>query len=103
GVRVTSRVHWATGTATTLLAIFLLFLAGRGVIRGMPLSTIDAFSAGGEKPAAPALNGAFATLQHARKALKQERDPLRCISPSQLEERLSQYDWQRQDPDRKSV
>jgi phosphoglycerol transferase MdoB-like AlkP superfamily enzyme len=97
-VRVTPRGHWATGTATTLLAVFLLFLAGRGVIRGMPLSTIDAFSAGGEKPAALALNGAFATLQNARKALKQEREPLRFFSPSQLEERLSQYDWQRQDP-----
>src|SRR5690606_13508827 len=97
-VRVTPRGHWATGTATTLLAVFLLFLAGRGVSRGMPMSTIDAFSAGGEKPAALALNGAFAALQNARKALKQEREPLRFFSADELEGRLKQTGWLQHDP-----
>lgn len=90
--------HWSARSATMLLAIFLIFLAGRGVIRGMPMSTIDAFSAGGEKPAALALNGAFATLQNARKALKQEREPLHFFSASEFEERLKRYGWQQHDP-----
>ena len=96
--RVSLQGHWAAGTATLLLAIFLLFLAGRGVIRGMPMSTIDAFSAGGEKPAALALNGAFAALQNARKALKQEREPLHFFSDSEFDKRLKEYNWQQHDP-----
>ena len=97
-LRETLHGHWSARGATLLLAIFLLFLAGRGVIRGMPMSTIDAFSAGGEKPAALALNGAFAALQNARKALKQEREPLRFFSADELEGRLKQTGWLQQDP-----
>lgn len=97
-IRTPLKGHWLTGSAVTLVAIFLLFLAGRGVIRGMPMSTIDAFSAGGEKPAALALNGAFAALQNARKALKQEREPLRFFSADDLQERVQHYGWLEQDP-----
>ena len=97
-VRETPRGHWTVRNATMLLAIFLIFLAGRGVIRGMPMSTIDAFSAGGEKQAALALNGAYAVLQNARKALKQEREPLTFFKADELDQRLKHYDWDQRDP-----
>ncbi|HLV18530.1 MAG TPA: LTA synthase family protein [Pseudomonas sp.] len=90
--------HWAGRTLVALLALLLTFLGARGVITGKPLSTIDAFAAGGEKQAALALNGAFAVIHNTRKARKQEREPLAFFSDQQLEDNLARLGWHEQDP-----
>lgn len=90
--------HWAARGMVAFLALLLVFIGARGVVTGKPLSTIDAFAAGGEKEAALALNGAFAVLHNTRKALKQEREPLAFFNQKQLDANLSELGWQAQDP-----
>jgi phosphoglycerol transferase MdoB-like AlkP superfamily enzyme len=90
--------HWTSRCALAVLALLLVFLAARGVITGKPLSTIDAFAAGGEKQASLALNGAFAVIHNTRKARKQEREPLAFFTQTDLMANLDGMGWQARDP-----
>lgn len=92
------RGHWSARVLTAFLALLMVFIGARGVITGKPLSTIDAFAAGGEKEAALALNGAFAVIHNTRKARKQDREPLAFFSPSQLQANLTELGWHERDP-----
>lgn len=90
--------HWASRSVLAVLALMLVFLGARGVITGKPLSTIDAFAAGGEKQASLALNGAFAVIHNTRKARKQDREPLAFFTQTDLATNLDGMGWQARDP-----
>ena len=90
--------HLISRSALAALALLLVFLGARGVVTGKPLSTIDAFAAGGEKQASLALNGAFAVIHNARKASKQDREPLAFFTQTDLMANLDGMGWQTRDP-----